>query len=318
MDSCFPPHVTTRPPTLDDADLVAAFMNAYQTAQGEPPDMTPEEVRRDWVGADLAEGALLVFDAAGDLAAFVDTINRRYVQLTLYIFVLPQADADQLWRGLIRWGEAWLAERMHLAPAGERITIQHFQVASEVRGRGILEEMGYVNVRTHYVMAAHLGEPVPAPAWPDGLGVRSFVPGQDDRALFEAGEEAFQDIWNRPPSTFERWMEPTHEPNFDPTLWFLAIDEESGAVAAVCLCALVAGRGEVDVVGVRRPWRKRGLGLALLRHALGEFQRRGVREAGLNVDGSSLTGAPRLYGRAGFTITKSVFRFEKEVRAGEK
>jgi mycothiol synthase len=174
--------------------------------------------------------------------------------------------------------------------------------------------MGYTNVRTHYVMAAKLDEPVPPPDWPAGLGVRPFVPGQDDRALFEAGEEAFQDLWNRPPSTFERWLAPTHEPGFDPSLWFLGVDQASGEIVAVCLCALVAGRGEVDVVGVRRPWRKQGLGLALLRHALGEFQRRGLDEVGLNVDSASPTGAPRLYGRAGFHVTKRVFRFEKVVR----
>jgi mycothiol synthase len=89
-----------------------------------------------------------------------------------------------------------------------------------------------------------------------------------------------------------------------------------GGISGVCLCKIVGDRGEVDVVGVRRPWRGRGLGLALLRHALGEFYRRGVREVGLSVDAESGTGAPRLYGRAGMRVTESYVLFQKELRPG--
>jgi mycothiol synthase len=84
----------------------------------------------------------------------------------------------------------------------------------------------------------------------------------------------------------------------------------------VCLCKVVSGRGEVDVVGVRSPWRGMGLGLALLRHALGEFYRRGVREVGLSVDAESVTGAPRLYGRAGMRVAESYVLYQKELRPG--
>jgi mycothiol synthase len=56
----------------------------------------------------------------------------------------------------------------------------------------------------------------------------------------------------------------------------------------------------VDIVGVRRPWRKRGLGLALLRQAFAE----------------SLTGAPRLYGRAGMHVRESYVIHLKELRPG--
>jgi GNAT superfamily N-acetyltransferase len=72
--------------------------------------------------------------------------------------------------------------------------------------------------------------------------------------------------------------------------------------------------GWVNVLGVRRPWRKRGLGLALLQHSFGEFYSRGKHRAGLGVDASSLTGATRLYEKAGmkpirqFTVSQKVLR----------
>jgi mycothiol synthase len=87
-------------------------------------------------------------------------------------------------------------------------------------------------------------------------------------------------------------------------------------IAGVTLCKTLAGEGWVNVVGVRRPWRKRGLGLALLRHALAEYQRRGVDKVALSVDAESITGAPRLYGRAGMSVRESYIIHLKELRQG--
>ena len=72
----------------------------------------------------------------------------------------------------------------------------------------------------------------------------------------------------------------------------------------------------MGLVGVRWPWRKRGLGLALLRHAFAEYHQRGVRKVGLSVDAESITGAPRLYGRAGMRVKESYIIHRKELRSG--
>jgi ribosomal protein S18 acetylase RimI-like enzyme len=63
-------------------------------------------------------------------------------------------------------------------------------------------------------------------------------------------------------------------------------------------------RGVVASLAVRPAWRHRGLGFALLQNALGEFHRRGCGSVELLVDGDSLTGALRLYERAGVDITR--------------
>lgn len=69
----------------------------------------------------------------------------------------------------------------------------------------------------------------------------------------------------------------------------------------------------MDTLGIRRPWRRQGLGLALLHHAYGECWRRGVRVVRLSVDAESPTGAPRLYERAGFRMEKQFARYMKRV-----
>lgn len=80
--------------------------------------------------------------------------------------------------------------------------------------------------------------------------------------------------------------------------------------------ALNRSRGVVASLAVRPAWRRRGLGLALLRNALGEFHRRGCASVELLVDGDSLTGALRLYERAGMRAFRTQLIYEKGLRAG--
>ncbi len=48
------------------------------------------------------------------------------------------------------------------------------------------------------------------------------------------------------------------------------------------------------------------------------FYLRGFKRAGLGVDGESLTGAQRLYERAGMHVVMSIGRYEKELVAGRE
>ncbi len=76
--------------------------------------------------------------------------------------------------------------------------------------------------------------------------------------------------------------------------------------------------GWVATLGVRRNWRRQGIALALLHHSFGEFYRRGVRKVGLGVDAGSLTGATRLYEKAGMHVASQFDKYEKEIRAGKE
>jgi GNAT superfamily N-acetyltransferase len=200
-------------------------------------------------------------------------------------------------------------------PEGAQVVVQHYVVASNERARALLAGAGYAPVRGVYVMRIELDGAPPPPEWPAAVSARTMVMGQDERVAHEAHEDAFRDLWGRPRSTFERFLTWTRQEGFDPTLCFLA--EADGGVVGVLFSKAVAGKGWVEVVGVRRPWRKRGLALALLHHAFAEHERRGVREIGLSVDAESLTGAPRVYTRAGMHVAQNFVIYRKELRAGE-
>jgi hypothetical protein len=67
-------------------------------------------------------------------------------------------------------------------------------------------------------------EEPPAPQWPEGVVLRAFVPGKDERPIFDCIEGAFMDHWGHVPRKFEDWVTRTSRPDFDPSLWFLAVD----------------------------------------------------------------------------------------------
>ena len=144
--------------------------------------------------------------------------------------------------------------------------------------------------------------------------MRTFIPGKDERAVFDTIEEAFQDHWGHTPRNFDEWLARLQRPNFDPTLWFLARD--GGQLTGVSTCWQRPTSGWVGTLAVRRPWRRHGLGLALLYQSFGEFFRRGVTSVGLGVDAQSLTGATRLYERAGMHPTMRIATFVRELRPG--
>ncbi len=163
-------------------------------------------------------------------------------------------------------------------------------------------------------MAIDLAGELPEPRLPDGLEVRTFAPGQE-RAVFDAVDEAFRDSWDHVPGVFEQWRHWALEHEaFDPELWWLAYD--GGEIAGACLCRPYESEpdmGWVASLAVRRPWRRRGLARALLLRSFHEFRRRGFARVGLGVDADSLTGANRLYESAGMQPIRRVDMYEKRL-----
>src|SRR5262249_6815680 len=169
-------------------------------------------------------------------------------------------------------------------------------------------------IRVHWRMGIELRAAPPAPSWPTGIALRTFARGQDERPVFDVIEEAFQDHWGHVPSRYEEWLQHMDRSDFDPTLWFLAVDGDQ--IAGAALCRQRPDTGWVGSLAVRRPWRTRGLATALLHHAFRMFWDRGERTVGLGADSQNLTGAVRLYERAGMRVIQQAALYEKELRPG--
>jgi ribosomal protein S18 acetylase RimI-like enzyme len=65
-------------------------------------------------------------------------------------------------------------------------------------------------------------------------------------------------------------------------------------------------------------WRRKGIAYALLKQSFASFHARGQKRAALGVDADSLTGALRLYEKAGMHVARQFDQFEKELRPGRE
>jgi mycothiol synthase len=176
----------------------------------------------------------------------------------------------------------------------------------------LLESSGYSPKELSMRMRIELEGRAFWPRFPDGIAVRTFREGDAER-VYRTHLETFQDVSEPMRATFDEWSHSQLQPLFfHPYLWFLAEDGDELAGIALCDPHPTAVRvGHVSVLGVRAPWRGRGLGLALLEHAFAAFAARGFSAVILGAEGDSPTGANRLYERAGMRMTHRRARYQK-------
>jgi len=286
-------------------------------------------IRNEWIspGFDPAEDIRLVFAPDFTLVGYIEVWTTAKPPVHPWLWGRVHPDYSGL--GLGTWMLAWAENRSlkaldDLAPDlrfAPRVGI--YRQATE--SQKLFEALGYRRIRGNYEMQIALDTLPPEPTWPEGITVRAYNPENDLEAVYRTDQDVFRDHFGFVETPlevgfqrFKHFM--TGYTGFDPTLWYIAWDGDE--VAGICLCRPHANSdpdlGYINVLGVRRPWRKRGLGLALLHHAFGEFYQRGKRKAGLGVDAENLTGALRLYEKAGMHIHKQFDLFEKELRPGKE
>lgn len=305
-----------RRPTMGNLHAVYNVLETCDIADFGAPDITLDDLRNAWRSPSysLDENAWVVTTSDEKIIAFADVEELEHVRNFAYVRVLPEYAGTGIYEYLLQQTEQWARRQISLARPDARVSLSSWIAPhNEAARRGLLEQ-GFQEIRRHWRMEIEFHEVPPAPQWPENITVRTFQPGEE-RLVFDTDEEAFKDHWGHLPMDFERWKHWTIErENFDPTLWFLAF--EGYRIAGISLCKREHEFGWVDTLGVLRPWRRQGLGMALLLHSFNEFYRRGWRKAGLGVDSQNLTGATRLYERAGMHVARTFVTYEKELRPG--
>ena len=313
-----PPGYTMRAATEDDIPAILALLRDFDTAvMGETDPLTHENILGDWSDLDPSADTWLVLTPDGLLAGYAKLTNYGAGRFFADGYVHPMQQGRGAGSTLVGATEERAAALISTQPAETRLVLVNHVSADSAPARMLLEAHGYVFTRVYFRMRITLEELPPAPVWPAPISVRACDGSQADvQRAYETVEAGFKDHWEHIPRSFEEWQRHLFDESVDPSLWFLA--QVGDQVAGAALCKVREdGSGRVNELVVLRPWRKQGLGLALLRHAFTIFYERGVRKVGLGVDGQSLTGAQRLYERAGMHIASRLARYEKELRPGK-
>ena len=166
-------------------------------------------------------------------------------------------------------------------PAGSgRFTVRQTRFVQNDAAAVLFRDLGYERVRTWWRMASELRGDAAATALPTGLEIAPFDPDRDSRVVYDALHEAFRDHWGEGMGGYEAWVNRVVDGSASR---FVLVAREGAEIGGVLVgragLAADAEAGMVEELGVRRPWRGRGLGLALLAMAFEEFSSRGLRRA---------------------------------------
>jgi mycothiol synthase len=308
---------SVRRPTMDDIAAVYALEQACDLAEYGEQDVVEEDVRSYFQNQQLDEDTWLVSAADGRVIASAGVHANEYGRMFGNLRVHPAHRGRGIGTHLRHLLEARAHALVAHAPADVRVALNTSIYSKNAAARHFAAQAGYATVRHFWRMQIDLTAEPQAPVWPAGITLRTFARGRDERAVFEATDEAFSDHWGHVPSNYEEWENWTvKRGDFDPALWLLAVEGDQIAGVALDWLDLDPLRGWVGTLGVRRAYRRQGLGEALLYHSFGAFWRRGVHQVGLGVDAQSLTGATRLYERVGMRAVRHWDALELELRPG--
>jgi Acetyltransferases len=323
-----PEGFTVRGATLNDIEPAIALINRWSSSVvGWDESATPEGVRAEWTSPHFnpAQDIRLVFAPNDEMAGYIEVWTTSNPPVHPWIWGRVHPDYENLGVGtwMLHWAEGRAMQVLPTLPAELRFAPRIGIWRPAEKSKKLFEDFGYHYLRSSYHMLIEMAAPVPEPEFPKGITLRTFRPETDAEAVYRADNDAFRDHFGFVEVPFEegfkRFKHFTIDyEGFDSSLWFLAMDGDE--IAGVSLCRSHSfddpALGWVGSLGVRRQWRKRGIGLALLRHSFNEFYRRGNRKVGLGVDAQNLTGALRLYEGAGMHIDRAFDNYEKEVRPG--
>ena len=291
-----------RPLAPADVPAAAVFLAADEERRTGVPSIVGEPDLRVWLSRVELESGSWLLEEEGGIAALGWVESHGEVGIAIGAVAV-----DRLGQGLgselVRRAETRLRE---LGSA----RVHAIALAADEAAPALLAAHGYREVRRFWDMGIDFDGAPPEPVVPEGVRLERF--GEAAARDFHAAlEEAFADHWEHTPQPFEEWWERKRSaPDYDPELWFLARAADEVA-AAIRNDPNRHGGGYVGALGVRRAWRGRGVGKALLQRSFCEFHRRGLIRATLGVDAENPTGATRLYEAVGMRVLCENVVYEK-------
>lgn len=289
-----PAGTTARGATLDDVDAVLAVIVAAEQLEHGGLMTTRADVVGDWLrpSMDLSTDVVLV-EESGVVVAYAEQFQGR-----AFAHVHPDVRGRGIGTALAAWTEDH-ARAAGLAQVGQSI------VTTAPESLALLEGRGYVPRWESWILRKDLDAEVAPPRLPADVTLRAVRRPEDDRALYEVIDTAFGDWDDRDTSmAFEDWRASYLERAADPEL--VLVLEADGQLVGAAVGQVDDGEGWIDQLAVARPFRRRGLGGALLQASFARFRDRGLTVAALSTD--SRTGARTLYEHVGMAVTETFVR----------
>lgn len=274
----------------------------------------------DWADPrfSMERDALVALDELDTLVAYGYAFgNDPSDVIHLYCALNPTLDAEGLDTHLA--GRLLARAQEQAAEAGldpAAVTVGVSCLRGDVRRRELYERLGFEHQRVFQRLVIDASDLPGQPPWPEGIEVREFRHEDDAADLHAVIQDAFRDHYHATPIPYDVWAAQVFgDEDFDPGLVFVAREGDDAVGAVVALP--IPEFGYVEHLAVRRAWRGRGLGTALLLHAFHRLAARGHGLLGLDVDAESATGAAELYRHVGLQAWRTTDFFTRRLGRGD-
>ena len=309
----------------DWARLLAAVEPVDGTGENYDADDLVEELAdpnidpaRDSLGLWL-DGTMIGYGLARGGQDLVDGGYRVAVEGTVH----PDHRRRGYGRPIVDWSLARAAQIAAERHPGVPALASTRSSSTNTGEHAMLEPLGFERSRWFFQMHRPVADPPPVQV-PDGLRLVPYDRAYDEQTRL-AHNEAFADHWGSAPSTPSSWGHwSVGQRAFRPALSYQVLDTAAaGEPADPVVGYLLSYEYEADtaatgireayvgLLGTRRAWRGRGVGRAMLAHAVTAFRDAGFARTSLDVDADSPTGALGLYTSLGFQKSRTSINFTR-------
>jgi len=311
----------------NDLEKIVALINAIDAIEKIEDGTSVEEIRNEieMPGVNATENVFVAEDERGSLVGYgwsrlvhepsEDSFRTSFV-------VHPALHQTDLGTRLLTQMYTRAQERQ--VEYQSQVVNFHTLVNARERERlAVVQAFGMLELRRFWQMVRPLDAPIDPPRFSDGIVTRAYRVNEDDARVNDAVNEAFRDHFGHSENSLESWKHFVSQPSFRSDLTLIAEDARTHEIAGFSInvvntkenARLGIARGWVELLGVRRAWRKQGLGTALLMQVMQNFRDAGLTQAALGCDSENITGATRIYERVGFGVNKTRIAFRKTVRS---
>jgi mycothiol synthase len=296
-------------PTLEDAQAITYLVSLCDIEAIGEPDITLSDVLDMWNSIPIDTDAWIALSATNELIGygFVEVTGAN--RMDTCVFVHPHYKNQGIGSLLLKKVE----ERANVLAKGKegKQKLMNQIPFTNTAARNLVEERGYQFSRLYERMKIELEGQPNEPYLPEGITIRSFQPDQDEETLFSIYDETFRDAWGYTKKDLSTWISQKKGDSYDPSLWFIVWKD---SIPVGFLMSRMQEDGLfIDLLGVKREYRKHGIGKALLLHTFGLAYQRKQTTILLYVDSDSLTNANRLYQQVGMSPHSQTAVYLKEL-----